>query len=414
MTKDKQRLFGAVAVAAVIAGGAGFGLSALVNRDAAPAAAKAADDHAEEGEAGHAEDGKAGEAGHVEEGGHAEGEGEEAEEGVVALTPAQLQAAGIKVVAVGKGGGGETRLSGRVEPVIDARASVGAAVAGRIEQVLVAPGQSVRAGQPLIVLVSGDAATLRAEADAAVAAADAARRAYDRDRRLGEQGVVARQEVETSRAQAMSAEASARAARARSAAAGAPNAAGRTSVTSPISGVVSSVAVGPGGFVAQGGVVAEVTNPARVELVFSAPPAIATGLRAGAPIRVHGPNGEFDAVVTGVAAAANAATGATVVRARPSGGSAPPAGSPVTAAVVTGGAAGGVTVPSEAVQSVEGGNVVFLQTSEGFKAIPVLTGRQAAGRTEILRGLTGAERIAGANAFLLKAELAKGQAEHGH
>ena len=414
MTKDKQRLFGAVAAAAVIAGGAGFGLSALLNRNDAPAAAKTSDSHGEEGEAGHAEDGKAGEAGHAEEGGHAEGGAEKDEEGVVALTPDQLQAAGIKIVAVGQGGGGETRLSGRVEPVIDARASVGAAVAGRIEQVLVAPGQSVRAGQPLIVLVSGDAATYRAEADAAVAAADAARRAYDRDRSLGEQGVVARQEVETSRAQAMSAEASARAARARSAAAGGPNASGRTNVTSPISGVVSSVAVGPGGFVAQGGIVAEVTNPARVELVFNAPPAIATGLRAGAPIRVHGPAGEFDAVVTGVAAAANASTGATVVRARPSGGAAPPVGSPVTAAVVTGGATGGVTVPSEAVQTVEGGSVVFLQTAGGFRAVPVLTGRQAGGRTEILRGLNGSERIAGANAFLLKAELAKGQAEHGH
>ena len=34
--------------------------------------------------------------------------------------------------------------------------------------------------------------------------------------------------------------------------------------------------------------------------------------------------------------------------------------------------------------------------------------------TEILRGLDGDERIAAANAFLLKAELAKGEAEHGH
>ena len=41
-------------------------------------------------------------------------------------------------------------------------------------------------------------------------------------------------------------------------------------------------------------------------------------------------------------------------------------------------------------------------------------GGQAAGRTEILRGLTGSERIASTNAFLLKAELAKGEADHGH
>ena len=65
-------------------------------------------------------------------------------------------------------------------------------------------------------------------------------------------------------------------------------------------------------------------------------------------------------------------------------------------------------------QTVEGGSVVFVAVRNGFRATPVLVGRQAGGRTEILRGLTGDERIAAANAFLLKAELAKGQAEHGH
>ena len=44
----------------------------------------------------------------------------------------------------------------------------------------------------------------------------------------------------------------------------------------------------------------------------------------------------------------------------------------------------------------------------------VLAGRRAGGRIEILNGLSGDERVAGTNAFLLKAELAKGEAEHGH
>lgn len=400
MKQDKSRLYGAVAAVALIAAAGGFGLSSLLNRsDASPAAA--ADEHAE-GEAGH------------DEGEGGPEKSAEAPEGVVALTPAQIQASGINVVRVGRGGGGETRLSGRVEPMIDARASVGASVAGRVERVLVAPGQSVRAGQALAILVSGDAATFRAEADAAAASADAARRAYERDRSLGEQGVVARQEVEASRAQALSAEASARAARARAAAAGSPNASGRTSVASPIAGVVTTVQVGPGGFVAQGGVVAEVTNPSRVELVFNAPPTVAAGVRVGSPVRVQGPSGEFDAVVTGVATGANAQSGAAIVRARPSGGALPPAGSAVTGAVVTGASGEGTTVPSEAVQSVEGSSVVFVQVQGGFRAVPVLVGRQAGGRTEILNGLNGSERIAGANAFLLKAELAKGEAEHGH
>ncbi|NWE52826.1 efflux RND transporter periplasmic adaptor subunit [Brevundimonas sp. P7753] len=377
------------AAAVVVIGGAAF----LMTRDG-PAPSPAVEAPAEAGHEGEA-------AG-------------EAEEGVINLTPAQIEASGITVMAVGRGGGGETRLAGRVEPMIDARAAVAASVGGRVERVLVAPGQSVRAGQALAVLVSGDAATFRADADAAAAAADAARRAYQRNDSLASQGVVARQEVETSRAQSLSADAAARAARARASAAGGPNASGRISVSSPISGVVTSVLVGPGGFAPQGGVVAEVTNPARVELVFNAPPALAAQVRAGSSLRVQGPAGEFDAIVTGVAAGGAGESGATVIRARPAGGALPPAGSPVSGALVTGGEADGVTVPAEAVQTVDGGTVVFVQVEGGFRAVPVMVGRQAGGRTEIVRGLTGAERIAGAKAFLLKAELAKGEAEHGH
>ena len=47
---------------------------------------------------------------------------------------------------------------------------------GTVERVLVAPGQTVRAGQPLVSLISGDGAALRAEIDAASAAATAGAR----------------------------------------------------------------------------------------------------------------------------------------------------------------------------------------------------------------------------------------------
>lgn len=342
-----------------------------------------------------------------------EGVGATAQEGVVELSAAQIEAVGIAVVTVGSGGGGEVRLSGRVEPMADARASVAAAVAGRVERVLVAPGQSVRVGQALAVLVSGDAAALSADADAAQATAVAAQQAHRREEDLANQGVVARRDAEVAHAQALGAEAAARAARARSAAAGSPDAMGRLRVGSPISGLVTSVQVGPGGFVAQGGVIAEITNPARVEIVFNAPPAVAAHVRAGSAIRVTTPAGEVEAVVTGVATGGGE-SGATVIHARSTGGVLPPAGSAVMGTVLTGETVAGVTVPSDAVQTVEGATIVFVRTATGFRAVPVLVGRQAGGRSEIVRGLTGAERIAGANAFLLKAELAKGEAEHGH
>ena len=79
-----------------------------------------------------------------------------------------------------------------------------------------------------------------------------------------------------------------------------------------------------------------------------------------------------------------------------------------------GGAGDMLTVPSEAVQTVEGAASVFVVEGQGFRARPVVPGRASNGRTEILSGLQGDEQIAGKGAFLLKAELGKGEAEHDH
>lgn len=86
----------------------------------------------------------------------------------------------------------------------------------------------------------------------------------------------------------------------------------------------------------------------------------------------------------------------------------------MTGVIVTDRQEDGLTVPADAVQTVDGRSVVFVATDEGFRATPVLAGRQAGGHIEILNGLDGSERIVGINAFLLKAELAKGEAEHSH
>ncbi|HCP04949.1 MAG TPA: efflux RND transporter periplasmic adaptor subunit, partial [Pseudomonas sp.] len=237
---------------------------------------------------------------------------------------------------------------------------------------------------------------------------------YQRDLNLVAQGIVARQEMEASRARSLAADAAARAAQAQVAASGSPDTSGRLTINSPIAGIVSAVNITPGGVVAAGGAVAEIAGPARVELVFNAPPALASAVTTETRIQVTGTSRNFDAVVVGVAANAREQSGATVIRARSTAGDLPPAGSPITAIVVTDTQEAGLTVPADAVQTVEGQSVVFVVEDSGFRATPVLVGRRAGGFIEILNGLSGNERIAGTNAFLLKAELAKGEAEHGH
>ena len=393
MKTDTRRLmmFAAALVFAVLAG---YGLAKLTGgQDAGPSPA-----------------------GHVDGGGQDEHGDEEAEgeEGLVVLTQPQIEASGIQVVALGRGGGGETRLSGRVESAVGARAAVAASVGGRVERVVVAPGTPVRAGQPLAVIVSGEAATMRASADAARAEAQAARLVYQRDQSLVTQGVVARQELEASRARSLAADATARAAAAQVAAAGSPDAGGRVTITTPVAGIVGAVQVTPGGFVAAGDLVANVSDPAQTELVFSAPPALAAQIAPDARIEVTGATESFSAVVIGVAADVREQGGMAIIRARPESGMLPPAGSPVSGVVVAAGQDDTLTVPVDAVQTVEGRSVVFVTDEKGFRVTPVLAGRRAGDRVEILNGLSGDERVAGSNAFLLKAELAKGEAEHGH
>ena len=346
---------------------------------------------------------------------HEEEGGEPGEHGASDLVPLKLAdaaAAGVSVVTPGRGGGADILLPGRVTLAANALAALGAPVSGAVERVHVSAGARVVAGSPIATLRSADAASGRASLDAAGAGARAAQAAAGRDRRLFEAGVVARQDWEASQAAAEKAQADYRAAQAQVRAMGGPGANGVTVLRSPIDGVVTRIETQVGGFLTQGALVAEVADQSRAEYVFDAPAAAAGAIRLGQVIQVQTPDGQqAPATITAVAPGASGSNTATV-RATPSGRTAP-VGSVVSARVMTGAVGGGVIiVPSEAVQTVEGRPVVFVVEAEGFRARPVTPGRVAAGSTEILRGLTGSERIAGKGAFLLKAELGKGEAGH--
>jgi len=331
---------------------------------------------------------------------------------LVPLKLADAAAAGVSVVTPRRGGGADILLPGRVTLAANALAALGAPVSGIVERVHVSAGANVAVGSPVATLRSADAASGRASLDAARAGAKAAQAAAGRDRRLFDAGVVARQDWEASQAAADKAQADYRAAEAQVRAMGQPGTNGVTVLRSPIKGVVTRVESQVGGFVAQGALVAEVADQSRPEYVFDGPAAAVGSIRLGQMIQVQTPDGqETPATISAVAPGASGGNTATI-RATPSGRTAP-VGSVVSARVTTtAGEGGAIVVPSEAVQTVEGRPVVFVVEAAGFRARPVTPGRVAAGATEILRGLTGTERVAGKGAFLLKAELGKGEAGH--
>lgn len=336
------------------------------------------------------------------------------DEDLVALKPEQISASGIGTVLVTRGGAGQIRLAGRVEATINARATVQAPVDGSVEQVLVSSGSEVVAGEVLAVILSGDAALIRANDDAARAEAHAARLVHERNQALVAQGVVARQELEASHARLLALRAAEQAAGIRAKAAGSPDAAGRIKIKTPVAGLVTSVQLTPGGVVAAGDPVASVVDPAQTELVFTVPPSVAADVKAGMRIAVTAGQTGFPAEVIGVATELREQGARAVIRARAEPGLLPAIGSPVSGDLILDGNADTLMVPTEAVQTVEGRSVVFVADAAGFRARPVRLGRQARGQIEILGGLSGDEQVVATQAFLLKAELAKGEAGHAH
>lgn len=386
---DRRLLVGGAAAALILAAGLGFGVARLTMPAPTAASAAAAGEQAEEG--------------------HQEG----AESGHIDLNAAQAAALNIQILAVGQGGGSELILPGRVAVVPGAEAVVDAPLAGVVVAVHVGPGDPVRAGSALVTLRSADGAASRADVDAAQAAVQAARAAETRDRTLLEQGWVPQARLDITAAEARRAEAQLRAAQARMATYGSPGADGRVTVRSPIAGVVTRISVAPGQVLHEEALqVAGVSDARRVELVFEAPPQTASQLSIGTQLTATVPGSTPVSATVRAVAPVNEA-GVVLVRARASS-ALPAAGTVVSARLTTGTQGGSLVVPVEAVQRLDGVPSVFVFDGEGFRAQAVVTGATAGGHVEIVSGLTGRERIAGRNAFLLKAELGRGEAEHAH
>ena len=73
-----------------------------------------------------------------------------------------------------------------------------------------------------------------------------------------------------------------------------------------------------------------------------------------------------------------------------------------------------ISIPQDAVQTINGRPAVFVRTADGFEKRDVITGRSSNRAIEIISGLTSGENIAVTSTFTLKAELGKAEAEHVH
>ena len=391
---DNRKLLAAIGGVALVIGAGGIILGRTVFAPS-PAATEAEDEHG------------------TEEEGHAG----EAPEGFVAATPERIQAVGIKTETIAEGTlGSEILAQATITAPPEGSAALTARADGAVVRINKRLGDPVGAGETVALIESRDAATFVAERSAAAAKAQAARAAYAREQRLFNAQITARQDLEAAQAESATAQAELSRTQAAVSAANVSGDGRYLAVKSLINGRITKVETRLGAYVLAGADLFEVADPRRVQIEAAVSPTDATRIRVGDRAVIEMPGGgTVDATVRSATPSLDAESRTATIVLLPLG---TPAGLTQGQAVrvrITprgSSADGRIVVPENAVQSIEGRDMVFVQAKGGFQATPVTVGGRSGGRAELLSGLKRGSVIVTTGAFVLKSELGASEAEH--
>lgn len=385
MNNNNIRLLGSAAGIALIAALGGYGISQWSSAPSAPIGAEAP--KKEEAAAAPADS--------------------------VAMAEDAIRQAGIATETLQPGGlGAEIVSQATVAHAPSGEAIVTARAAGAVTRVFKRLGDPVRAGETLAIVESRDAAQIAADRSVANAKVVQAQKALAREQYLYKERVSAKVELEAAQAEAATAVAEARRAQVAAGAANVTRDGRGVIVASPISGRVTAEAVSLGAFVQPETELYRVADASKIQIEAAIAPADAQRVSPGDKAIVELPDGRtVDASVRAVTPTLSGETrSATAVLDVPAGLQ-PGLAVRVRLMPARGVFSKAIVVPEDAVQSLEGRDVVFMRTAQGFRAVTVRLGQRSAGRVEILSGLQAGQSVATRNAFLLKAELGKGAGE---
>jgi len=341
------------------------------------------------------------------------GKAKEGQKDAVTLSAQQIADAGIEVTRPTVGGeAGAIELSATIEGDPQGVQVVSASVGGRLVSLTRNLGQSVGRGDPLAIIESREAASLKAEVEAARARAALAQSNLRREQRLFAERVSPEQDLVAARTAATEAGIALRLAQQQLSATGSGGGAlNRIAVRSPIAGQVIARSATLGQTVAADAELFRVANLSKVTVATSLVPSDAGRVKPGARVEVTAAGRRQEGRVTFVSPILDETTRLVpVIVTLGNGGSTWRVGETVNVSILvpaTGDRT--VAVPSAAVQMIEDKSFVFVRTPTGFRATPVTLGRTNGGQVVVTSGLTGSERIASTNSFTLKAELGKGE-----
>lgn len=409
---------GIAIVCIVIAGIVGSTAVVWTKADAAKPLSEAAHEHEDEasGPAGHGTDKASARA----QAGSA-AQPHEAQEGLIRLSPEQQKAAGLGSSAVGPAHlQTASDFQGEIRFNEDRTAHVVPRLAGVVEAVHANLGQVVKKGQVLAVIASTALSEQRSELLTAQRRQEAARVTHEREKKLWQEKISAEQDYLQAQTALREADIAVANAQQKLAAVGAlPTAASlnRFEIRAPFDGTVVEKHLALGEAVREDANIFTLSDLSTVWAEFAVAPKDLAVVRVGQKVMVS--STAFPEQAEGKVAYVGSLLGeqtrtarARVTLINPQGAWRP--GLYVTASVLGAEQPVALAVPLAAVHTVEGKPSVFLGVDGGFRAVPVKTGRSDGKQVEILEGLQAGARVATDNAFVLKAELGKSSAEHGH
>lgn len=339
----------------------------------------------------------------------------------VAMTDEQLRASGIGLDTARPARiATALTLPGEIRFNEDRTAHVVPRVAGVVEAVQATLGQQVARGQVLASIASTAVSEQRSDLAAAQERLALARETAERERKLWEDRITAQQDYQQARTALKEAEIAVVNARGKLDAMGvAPTAArgNRFDLRAPFAGMVLEKHVVLGEAVKEDTNLFTVSDLSTVWAVFNVPAKDLGTVRAGerAVVRATAMNAEVAGTVSYVGSLIGEQTRtapARVVLQNPKGAWRPGLFVNVTVAASERDAA--VTVPADAVQTIEERPTVFVRVPGGFEPRSVELGLSNGKRIEVTKGLAAGETVASSNSFVVRAELEKGSATHSH
>lgn len=349
-----------------------------------------------------------------------------AEEGEIQLTSQQMVEQGLKVAVASTGLVEKlTTLPGKLVVNTDQQAHISPNFSGHVEQVNVALGQSVQKGQTLAVLIVPELIDQQANLRMAQANLDLARKDYQREQQLWSQGISAKQDYQRAENAYRQAQITVQSSQARLNALGASgNNNGRFLIKAPISGVISKKDIVVGENVQLADQLFVIENLKDLWLEFNLPNTSNIQLQVGQILnfKTNGSDQNYQAKVQTLNPEADLQTGRLQVRAKVTTQADVLRPNVLVNVFVTDAQAKtALRVQKKALQQVEGKPVVFVIESEEkglvhLKAQPIEVGvsSQDGQWLEVISGLTEGQKYIADGSFLLKSELEKDEAGHGH